>query len=123
MLWKRGSATVWEAIEDGKIRREYTTVMTTLDRLYKKRLLDRTMEQNSRAFRYLPRHCSQVHWQREFMVETMKQVLDMETTASPLSYVVDALSEHDPGLLDDLQRLVNEKLRNFRKTRPSHDTR
>ena len=37
-LWQRGSATVKEVVEYGDIRREYNTVMTTLDRLYRKRL-------------------------------------------------------------------------------------
>ncbi len=42
---------------DGKIHQAYTTVMTTLDRLYKKGLLDRVAE--NRAFRYTPRHTRQ----------------------------------------------------------------
>ena len=56
-LWVRGDATVRELIEDGKIRQAYTTVMTTVDRLYKKGLLDRVAE--GRAFRYTPRHTSE----------------------------------------------------------------
>jgi len=39
-MWTRRSATVRELVEDGKITQAYTTVMTTLDRLYKKRFLD-----------------------------------------------------------------------------------
>ena len=53
-LWSHGSATVRELLADGKIRQAYTTVMTTMDRLYKKGLLDRVAE--GRAFRYTPRH-------------------------------------------------------------------
>ena len=53
-LWSHGSATVRELLEDGKIHQAYTTVMTTVDRLYKKGLLDRVAE--GRAFRYTPRH-------------------------------------------------------------------
>jgi predicted transcriptional regulator len=56
VLWQRGSAIVKEVIECGDVHREYNTVMTTLDRLYKKGLLDRTGEPDSRAFRYVPRH-------------------------------------------------------------------
>src|SRR5271169_4338455 len=44
-LWSRGSATVRELMDDGDAARDhkiaYTTVMTTLDRLYKKKLLSR----------------------------------------------------------------------------------
>ena len=51
-LWQRGNATVRELLADGSVTLAYTTVMTTLDRLYKKRLLDRVPE--GRAFRYSP---------------------------------------------------------------------
>ena len=50
ILWERKSATVRELIDDGSIPLAYTTVMTTLDRLYKKDLLNR--EPEGRAFRY-----------------------------------------------------------------------
>jgi predicted transcriptional regulator len=39
-VWSRKSVTVRELVEDGKIQLAYTTVMTTLDRLFKKGLLD-----------------------------------------------------------------------------------
>ncbi|MFZ0286200.1 MAG: BlaI/MecI/CopY family transcriptional regulator, partial [Terriglobales bacterium] len=53
-LWKCKSATVRELVDHGDLKLAYTTVMTTLDRLYKKQLLDRAAE--GRAFRYHPRH-------------------------------------------------------------------
>src|ERR1039458_6513544 len=53
-LWIRGSATVREILDAGDIKLAYTTVMTTLDRLFKKQLLNRTAE--GRAFRYSPRY-------------------------------------------------------------------
>jgi predicted transcriptional regulator len=106
VLWQRGSATVHEVIKYGDIQREYCTVMTTLDRLYKKGLLDRTMESDSRAFRYVPRF----EWQREFVVETVKHVLSMGTSAPlRLSYLVEAVGEYDVALLDELRRLVDER--------------
>jgi len=43
-LWQRGDATVRELIDDTHSDAAYTTVMTTLDRLYKKGLLDRSAE-------------------------------------------------------------------------------
>src|SRR5690242_11062953 len=57
LLWQRGATTVRELLESGEITGAYTTVMTTLDRLYKKGLLDRTPE--GRAFRYAPRQSKQ----------------------------------------------------------------
>lgn len=114
-LWQRGSATVKEVVEYGDIRREYNTVMTTLDRLYRKRLADRTPEPNSRAFRYIPRHRNQGEWHREVVIQTVSQLLNLGTTASlPLSYLVDAISEHNAGLLDDLRRLLDEKRQKLR---------
>ena len=52
-LWARGSATVRELVEGGCDDLAYTTVMTTLDRLFKKGFLTRSEE--NRAFRYVPR--------------------------------------------------------------------
>jgi predicted transcriptional regulator len=54
-LWERGPATVRDLVNpDGACHDlAYTTVMTTLDRLFKKNLLSREAE--GRAFRYTPR--------------------------------------------------------------------
>ncbi len=43
-LWAKGSATVRELVENGYEDLAYTTVMTTLDRLYKKNVLMREEE-------------------------------------------------------------------------------
>jgi len=111
-LWKRGNATVREYIQNENSALAYTTVMTTLDRLYKKRLLDRSPE--GRAFRYFPRY-TQSELEREMAGETIRQLLSpAESSSVPLSYLVEAVSEVDAGLLDDLQRLVEEKRRALR---------
>jgi predicted transcriptional regulator len=108
-LWSRGNCTVRELIEDGSIQLAYTTVMTTLDRLYKKGLLDRVAE--GRAFRYSPRH-SQEQLEREAAGETIRQLLGSAATPLlPLSYLVEAVSDHDVKLLDELQELVDKKRR------------
>jgi len=111
-LWLRGTATVRELLEDGDIKLAYTTVMTTLDRLYKKQLLDRVAE--GRAFRYSPRH-SQAELERAAAGEAIRQLLSSDTEASlPLSYLVEAVSEHDASLLDELQQLLEQKRRELR---------
>ena len=113
-LWSRGNATVRELLEDEKITQAYTTVMTTLDRLYKKRLLDRVAE--GRAFRYTPRQ-SPDELRRVAAVEGIRQLLGSADASSlPLSYLVDAVSEHDADLLDELQLLVERKRRELRKS-------
>jgi predicted transcriptional regulator len=113
VLWTRGTATVRELLEDQKITQAYTTVMTTLDRLYKKRLLDRIAE--GRAFRYFPRQ-SPEELRRVAAVEGILQLLGSGDASSlPLSYLVEALSTHDAQLLDELQVLVERKRRELKK--------
>lgn len=113
-LWTRGSATVRELVDEGKITQAYTTVMTTLDRLYKKQLLDRAAE--GRAFRYTPRQ-SPDELRRVAAVEGIRQLLGSADSSSlPLSYLVEAVSEHDEELLDELQALVERKRRELGKT-------
>lgn len=116
-LWLQGSATVRELLADGKIHQAYTTVMTTVDRLYKKGLLDRIPE--GRAFRYTPRYTSE-ELQRDTALESIRQLLASGDASSlPLSYLVEALSNHDAQLLDELQLLVERKRRELR----SHNNR
>src|SRR5271155_749644 len=116
-IWSHGSATVREVLADGKIRQAYTTVMTTMDRLYKKGLLDRVTE--GRAFRYTPRHTPE-ELQRVTALESIRQLLESGKASSlPLSYLVEALSSHDAQLLDELQLLVENKRRELKARRPS----
>ncbi|HKD03816.1 MAG TPA: BlaI/MecI/CopY family transcriptional regulator [Terriglobales bacterium] len=111
-LWQRGSATVREMIEDGGLKLAYTTVMTTLDRLYKKNLLDRVPE--GRAFRYSPRHTPE-ELQRAAAGDLIRQFLGSGSSL-PLSYLVEAVSQHDVELLDELQQLVERKRRDLRQS-------
>ncbi len=111
-LWVRGTATVRDLVDDGKIHQAYTTVMTTLDRLYKKGLLDRATE--GRAFRYSPRLTSE-EIQRSAALDGIRQLLGSDNTSSlPLSYLVEALSAHDAQLLDELQVLIERKRRELK---------
>jgi len=111
-LWGRGDATVREVLADGKIHQAYTTVMTTLDRLYKKGLLDRVAE--GRAFRYTPRLTPE-ELQRDAALDGIRQLLGSGDTSSlPLSYLVEALSAHDAQLLDELQLLIERKRRELK---------
>jgi predicted transcriptional regulator len=113
-LWNRGKATVRDLIEDTCHDLAYTTVMTTLDRLYKKNLLSREAE--GRAFRYIPR-LTREDLQREAVGEALRQLLDASPAPSmPLSYLVEVLTEHDAKLLEDLRRLVDAKRKELRNT-------
>src|SRR5258706_1543091 len=108
-LWPRVSATVRELLEDGYQDLAYTTVMTTLDRLFKKGLLTRSEE--GRAFRYAPRF-SREELHREAAGHAFRQLLDASpASALPLSFLVEILGERDAQLLDDLRTLVERKRR------------
>jgi predicted transcriptional regulator len=108
-LWVKNTATVRELVDDDCRDLAYTTVMTTLDRLYKKGLL--TRKEEGRAFRYTPRY-SREQLQREAAGSAFRQLLDATPSSSlPLSMLVEILSERDAHLLDDLLKLVEEKRR------------
>lgn len=89
-------------------RLAYTTLMTTLDRLHKKGLLER--RKDGRAFVYSPRLSPQ-----ELERSVARGVIDTllgrgKNGVEPvLACIVDAVSEHDRELLDDLDRLIREK--------------
>ncbi len=108
-LWARGSATVRDLVEGNCPDLAYTTVMTTLDRLFKKGLLTRSEE--GRAFRYTPQF-SREELQREAAGHAFRQLLDASPASSlPLSFLVEFLGERDAQLLDDLRKLVEHKRR------------
>jgi predicted transcriptional regulator len=96
---------VWSGLGEGLA---YTTVMTTLDRLYKKGLLERQRE--GRAFRYTARATREA-----LAAGALRQWLDRLLDRGParpiLASLVDAVGEHDRALLPELTRLVREKER------------
>jgi predicted transcriptional regulator len=109
VLWARGSATVRDLVESGCQDLAYTTVMTTLDRLFKKGLLTRSEE--GRAFRYSPQF-SREELHREAASQAFRQLLDASPASDlPLSFLVEILGERDAQLLDDLRKLVERKRR------------
>jgi predicted transcriptional regulator len=111
-LWERQTATVRELVHACCGDLAYTTVMTTLDRLFKKKLL--TREAEGRAFRYAPRFTRE-EMHREVAGQAFRQFLDASPASSlPLSYLVEILTERDEQLLDDLRELVDSKRRELR---------
>jgi predicted transcriptional regulator len=115
-LWEKGSGTVRELVEDNGVCRDlaYTTVMTTLDRLFKKNLLTRQSE--GRAFRYTPR-ATREELHREAAGEAFRQLLNVSAAPSlPLSYLVEIVTEKDAQLLDHLRDLVEAKRRELGNT-------
>jgi predicted transcriptional regulator len=105
ILWSRGESNVRDVVQRLDRRLAYTTVMTTLDRLYKKGLLDRRMP--DRAFLYSARW-SRPEWERQ----RAKNLL-AEFFAAPhpsrellLSSFLDAVGQYDSRLLDELEKKI-----------------
>src|SRR6266536_831518 len=120
-LWGRGHATVRDLADDDCRDLAYTTVMTTLDRLFKKHLLSRQAE--GRAFRYTPRFTrEELH--REVAGEAFRQLMDASPASIlPLSYLVEILTEHDAKLLDDLGQVVEAKRRELRSRETRNESK
>src|SRR5690348_10862140 len=97
VLWTRGDATVRELVDDSAVDGAYTTIMTTLDRLYKKGLLDRAPER--RAFRYRPKQ-SEAELNQTIVAAGLKEFLTSAGREAPISFLVDAIGEHDAALLE-----------------------
>jgi predicted transcriptional regulator len=105
-VWMLGTATVREVIQDRKIWQTYSTILTTMDRLFRKGLLDRV--QDGKAFRYSARY-SPVELERLTAVREIRHLLKSEHASLHLSYLVEAVGEHDEKLLDQLQALVERQ--------------
>ena len=115
-LWRRRAAVTVREVRSALGRDlAYTTVMTTLDRLYKKGLLDR--QADGRAFRYAPRATREAFGAAQVRA-LLAQFFRRGSTSSPLlASLVDAVGEHDRALLPELERLIREKERALRRGR------
>jgi predicted transcriptional regulator len=110
LVWEHGETSVREACEKLGTAVAYTTVMTTMDRLFKKRLLSR--HKVGRAFVYRAT-ATRDELEGAIAVELVQSLLqgDGSEKLPILSSLVDAVSDRDRALLDDLERLVREKRR------------
>jgi BlaI family transcriptional regulator, penicillinase repressor len=110
-LWLRDrEASVREVHDAFGASLAYTTLMTTLDRLYKKGLLARRKEK--RAFFYAAR-LSREQLQRGLATGVLESLLglDLEAARPVLSTLVETVSQRDGKLLEELEKLVAEKRR------------
>ncbi len=114
-IWSTGEVSVRDVQDalDGALA--YTTLMTTLDRLYKKGLLDR--RKSGRAFLYRA-SATREELTRVAAADVVKSILgDDPAAAQPvLSTLVDAVGRRDLELLDELGRLIQKKRRELGKT-------
>jgi predicted transcriptional regulator len=108
ILWARGESNVRDVAEKLDRPLAYTTVMTTLDRLYKKGLLERRMPE--RAFLYSARF-SREQWERTRAESILAGFLAGPHPARELlvSSFLDAVGQHDSRLLDELEKKIRSK--------------
>jgi predicted transcriptional regulator len=112
--WRRGEVSVRDIYVAFQERIAYTTLMTTLDRLFRKQILDR--RKGGRAFFYSPAMSRE-----EFEHGIREDVIDgllgggAEGIQPVLACIVDTVSETDRELLDELDRLIKEKRRGLRR--------
>lgn len=113
LLWRSGGErSVREVQDDLQGSLAYTTVMTTLDRLFKKGLLER--KRDGQAYLYATR-VSREAFAAGLLKRTLDRVLDRGSATPLLASFVDAVSEHDRELLPELERLVRARERELRK--------
>ena len=111
-IWKRGEISVRDLHVELSSRLAYTTVMTTLDRLYKKGLLDR--RKVGKAFLYIPR-LTEGEYQAGVTSHLLSMALHDADAHAVLSSFVDKVSETDQQMLDRLEELVRAKRRALRR--------
>lgn len=109
-LWERGLRASVRDLQPEFPAIAYTTLMTTLDRLYRKGMLDRAKD--GRAYVYQPRYSRET-----LLVEVTRHTLGRLLRSGRallrpiLSSLVDTVSESDARALDELERLVRERRR------------
>ena len=110
VVWRDGQVTVRDVHAALATDIAYTTVMTTLDRLYRKGLLSRTKP--ARAFVYAARATREEF--HDIVANDVVAGLLAGQGSAPLPFLsnlVDAVGKQDRRLLDELERLIRTKRR------------
>ncbi len=107
-LWTRNAPSSVRDLQPRFPGVAYTTLMTTLDRLFRKGTLTRA--KNGRAFYYQPRATEQ-ELISELAGSTFATLLPGDTASVRpiLSMFVDTVGERDHALLDELEALVKAR--------------
>ena len=108
VVWASGECSVRQVMSRLPERTAYTTVMTTLVRLFEKGLLGRRRVE--RKFLYSAR-ITQATWQYRAALDAAEQFLATPNVSRAMlaSALWRAISERDPGLLAELERLLQRR--------------
>jgi predicted transcriptional regulator len=114
ILWEHGECNVHDVVKRLSRPLAYTTVMTTLDRLFKKGLLER--RKSERAFLYSPRW-SKGEWERKRAGDWVAAFLAGSRPSGEMliSCLVDAVGRQDEALLDELEKKIRIKRRELER--------
>ena len=107
-VWRRGHEVSVRDIHPDFPGSAYTTLMTTMDRLHRKGVLDR--RKVGRAFAYRAVNSRQ-ELESGLVTRALQSVLEGDAAQPILSFFVEEVSRQDDRLLDELERLVREKRR------------
>lgn len=116
VVWRGGPVSVRDVQQGLPRAAAYTTVMTTLDRLFKKGFVVR--ERNGRAFAYAAKY-SRDQVGSAVAAGLLTGFLQQGAHAARpvLSHLVDVVAEGDRALLDELEALVRRKRRDGARER------
>ena len=105
VLWKKGSATVSEVRKSLKDKFAHTTIMTILDRLYKKGILKRDKE--GKGYRYYP-IVSKEEFEKMVAKKVVKDITKTDPSLAIAAFegIVENLSKED---IEKLKKLIEEK--------------
>ncbi|MEZ4430235.1 MAG: BlaI/MecI/CopY family transcriptional regulator [Nannocystaceae bacterium] len=115
VVWSRGlwEFAVSDVLETLERRRDiaYTTVMTTLVRLYEKAVLAR--RRDGKRYLYTPRHSRE-----EFIQATVRDVLESLGSAAgrdALALLVETASAAEEEALDELERTIRRRRQELKR--------
>jgi predicted transcriptional regulator len=113
VLWRGRDLPVRDVQSRLERKVAYTTVMTTLDRLFKKGFVNRRRE--GRAFLYTAA-LAEHEIETTLTTGLVDDLLAGSAAAPLLSNLVDVVGNRDDRLLDELERLVKDKKARLRKS-------
>lgn len=107
-LWERREPASVRDLQPAFPEMAYTTLMTTLDRLHRKGMLDRVKQ--GRAFFYRTR-LTRPEFESARVADALQAAFDGDGRALRplLSFFVEAVGDHDRDLLDELESLVRAR--------------
>ncbi len=114
LAWQRSEISVRDAYCSFEKRIAYTTLMTTLHRLYRKGMLNR--RKSGRAYFYSTR-VTRLEFEQGMAKDLIEGMIGRanDDVEPLLACIVDTVTEQDRALLDELDRLIKEKKRELQR--------